>query len=275
MNLIRAGKFGLYLLNLGLAGVIACYAYNARSIEPAHDRPTTPYHQTYRPTPATPQTPPPATTAPQAHSQSQIPVDPRIQALTLEGMTEYNGWLPTIIKESERTGVPARTIALCALVETDGHARSRYRSQEERFKKNYVDPIMDGVQKSELKGTLDVMLAEQLTTGAIVSEKQFRENLATSYGPMQIIYINAVRQGYRGAGAELGTTRNSVHYGALQIKARANQHNYDDEKMAHAYNCGSLWKWVTQKDGTRVKVPTKPSPNHLAHTRSWAAKLRR
>ena len=194
-------------------------------------------------------------------AQATARIDPRVESLTLDGVPAYKELIPTILDVSDKTGVPVDILALTVLVESRGEGGERH---EPDFQHSYVDPLnkkKKGDRNYELAMTVEKMARLQIASGEIKDRATLERQLATSYGPAQIMYLVAVEQGFPGTAKELAQAKNSIFYSALRIESHKDQTGYDWEKVLRDYNTG-------KPNGT-------PKGNHLKRGNYYWPRLHR
>jgi len=163
---------------------------------------------------------------------------------------EYNALLPSMYKESKATGVPLDILAVTALTESQGKGGTRH---EPGFQRLYVNHQFD-------KPTVFSKMYNDLSKqNPDLTLEIFKEQLASSTGPFQIMYLVAVERGFRGSFEELSKPEINTHFAAKHLMKKGVNKDTPMETALKIYNTGSA-------TGT-------PNPGHLARAKSFCETL--
>lgn len=145
----------------------------------------------------------------------------------LKDYVEYNALLPSIQKESDRTGVPMEYLALIALTESTGKGGARH---EPKFQERYVEPNFQRFAD----------LHKRISQRSFVSVADFKKQLASSTGPFQIMYLTAIELGFSGTFEELSDPKVNAHWAAEYLMRKGVSKDTPLERALAVYNTGSV-----------------------------------
>jgi soluble lytic murein transglycosylase-like protein len=137
----------------------------------------------------------------------------------------YEAFKDTIKTASEANGIPVAII--CAVIAQESSWRefcpARY---EAGFQKKYINPQFPRLSETA------------------------RRELASSYGPMQIMYVGAREIGFKGTVAELSDFKTGVEWGCRKLGKLFRKYKSGPAAIA-AYNQGNSRWYDTDRDGIK------------------------
>ena len=228
-------KICLWTANVGLAAAAVYLSVQAMQAPQVskQDQPSTevvapgPFGNAAEPTPQ-----------PVAQQPARPTVDPRLEQLTLHEYPRYNAFIPAILAAADETGVPERILALTILTESNNMQADRY---EPGFQQLYIEPLFRQHHPNRrLQDIVQRMLHRQMEQLTVRDESEFKRQLATSYGPAQIMYVTAIENGFTGTADELRGPQTSIRYAARRIRAHEGSTRYDPQRVLIDYNTGSI-----------------------------------
>lgn len=169
-----------------------------------------------------------------SHSEAAKPVNNQYKWLTIEGMPEYNSNIRYIISASEKTGILPMVLAVIMLTETGGKGSMTY---EPNFRKYVDDDFIKDPNGKLPENRYTGLLALLQKQDASLTLEQFKRQLSTAAGPMQIVYATAVENGFIGTLEELCAPDKNVEFAAKNLKRGLNG-NYALERALRYYNSG-------------------------------------
>ncbi len=155
----------------------------------------------------------------------------RLKRLEVPSLPEYNRLLPVLYGASKRHGLVLEHLAVICLAESQGASSTRF---EPAFLRRYIEPAFkDGQNKFTKVYSLVKKKDRSLTM------QRFKKWLASSAGPLQVMYSVAIEHGFRGSLAELAQPVNNAECAARYLKSKDMTEDSSLETVLRVYNTGS------------------------------------